>query len=135
MLREKRVFDTSHAAFALQILPDDPCDNPHGHAAIHIQAGNGKGHIILLPRHPVVIAGVRHRIDAVSKPDIDDALMHIGDRAGVFALDAALLQVVSVGVFRCALDIGADTQIFQTFTPHTENKSTDSSSAAALPVG
>lgn len=53
-----------------QVLPDDPCNDAYGHTAIHIQASNGKGHIILLHGHPVVIAGVRHRIDTVSKPDI-----------------------------------------------------------------
>ena len=53
----------------LQVLPDDPRDNAHGYATLHVQAGDGKGYIILFPGHPVVIAGVGHRIDAVGKPD------------------------------------------------------------------
>ena len=54
----------------LQVLPDDPRDDAHSYATLHVQAGDGKGHIILFPGHPVVIAGVGHRIDAVGKPDI-----------------------------------------------------------------
>ena len=110
------MFDTSQATFTLQVLPDDPRDDAHGYATLHVQAGDGKGHIILFPGHPVVIAGVGHRIDAVGKPDIDDALVDIGDLAGVLALDAALLQVVPVGVFRSALDVSPDAQVFRTLS-------------------
>ena len=105
----------------LQVLPDDPRDDAHGYATLHVQAGDGKGHIILFPGHPVVIAGVGHRIDAVGKSDIDDALVDIGDLAGVLALDAALLQVVPVGVFRSALDVSPDAQVFRTLAPHAED--------------
>ena len=90
---------TPQALLLLQVLPDDPRDDAHGNTSFHVQAGDGKGHIILFPGHPVVVAGVGHRIDAVGKPDIDDTLVDIGDLAGVLALDAALLQVVPVGVF------------------------------------
>ncbi len=79
---------------------------PTGHAPLHIQTGDGKGHIILLSGHPVVVAGVGYRIDAIGEPDIDHAFMNIGDLSGVLALDAALLQVVPVSVFRSALDVG-----------------------------
>ena len=65
------------SVFVLQVLPDDPRDDAHGHAPLHIQAGDGKGHIILLSRHPVVVAGVGYRIDAVGEPDIE---MCIRDR-------------------------------------------------------
>lgn len=100
--------DTSQATFVLQVLPDDPRDDANGHASLHIQAGDGKGHIILLSGHPVVVAGVGYRIDAIGEPDIDHAFMNIGDLSGVLALDAALLQVVPVSVFRSALDVGPD---------------------------
>ena len=99
--------------FALQVLPDDPRDDAHGHAPLHIQAGDGKRHIILLSGHPVVIAGMSHRIDAVGEPDIDHAFMNIGDLSCILALDAALLQVVPVSVFRSALDVGPDAQVLQ----------------------
>ena len=51
----------------LQVLPDDSRDDAHGHAPLHIQAGDGKRHIILLAGHPVVVAGVRYRIDTVGE--------------------------------------------------------------------
>ena len=64
---------------ALQILSDDPRDDAHGHAPLHIQAGDGKGHIILLSGHPVVVAGVGYRIDAIGEAHIDNALVDICD--------------------------------------------------------
>ena len=97
----------------LQVLPDDPRDDTHGHAPLHIQAGDGKRHIILLAGHPVVVAGVRYRIDTVGEPDIDHTFMNIGDLSCILALDAALLQVVPVSVFRSALDVGSDAQVLQ----------------------
>ena len=83
--------------------------------------GDGKGYIILLSGHPVVIAGMSHRIDAVGEPDIDHALMHIGHFSGVFALDSALLQVVPVGILRCTLDVGTDSEVLKAVAPHIEN--------------
>ena len=107
------MLDTSQATFILQILPDDPRDDAHGHAPLHIQADGGKGHTILLSGHPVVVAGVGYRIDAIGEPDIDHAFMNIGDLSGVLALDAALLQVAPVSAFRSALDVGPDAQVLQ----------------------
>ena len=68
---------TLQALLLLQVLPDDPRDDAHGHAPLHIQAGDGKGHIIFLTGHPVVVAGVGYRIDAIGEPDIDLSLIHI----------------------------------------------------------
>ena len=62
-----------------------------------------------------------YRIDAVGEPDIDHAFMNIGDLSGVLALDAALLQVVPVSVFRSALDVGPDAQVLQAVAPYTED--------------
>ena len=66
---------TPQALLLLQALPDDARDDAHGHAPLHIQAGDGKGHIILLSVHPVVVAEVGYRIDSVGEPDIDYALL------------------------------------------------------------
>lgn len=103
----------------LQILPDDPCNDPHGHAPFFIQTCHGKAHIILLAGSPVVIAGVGHRIDTVGEPDIDHAFMHVCDLAGIFALDAAFFQVVVAGVLGYALDVSFDPHILQAVTAHT----------------
>ena len=75
-----------------QILPDDPGNDPHGHAPFFINPGDGKAHIILLAGSPVVVAGVGHSVHAVGQPDIDHALMYIRDLAGILALDAAFFQ-------------------------------------------
>ena len=40
--------------------------------------------------------------------------MHIGHFSGILALDSALLEIVPVGVFRCALDVGADSAVSYT---------------------
>ena len=39
--------------------------------------------------------------------------MYIGHFSGVFTLDSALLEIVPVGVFRCALDVGADSEVLK----------------------
>ena len=46
----------------LQALPDDPHDGAHGHAPLHVQTGDGKGNVILLAGHPVVVAGVGYSV-------------------------------------------------------------------------
>ena len=83
--------------------------------------GDGKGYIILLSGHPVVIAGMSYRIDAIGKPDINHTLVYIGHFSGVFTLDSALLEIVPVGIFRCALDVGTDSEVFKAVAPHIEN--------------
>lgn len=35
---------TPQALLLLQVLPDDPRDDAHGHAPLHIQAGDGRCH-------------------------------------------------------------------------------------------
>ena len=53
-----------------------------------------------------------HSVDTIGKPHIDDALMHIGDAAGIFALHTAALQGFAAGIFGDALDIGVNRQFF-----------------------
>ena len=75
-----------------QILPDDPGNDPHSHAPIFINPGDGKAHIILLAGSPVVVAGVGYSIHAVGQPDIDHAFMYVCDLVGILALDAAFFS-------------------------------------------
>src|SRR5699024_10659393 len=110
---------TLQALLLLQVLPDDPRDDVHGHATLHIQAGDGKGHIILLSEHPVVVAEVGYSIDTVVERDIDHADLNIGELSCILALDAALLQVVAVSVFRSDPDVGPDAQVLQAVAPYT----------------
>ena len=102
----------------LQVLPDDPGNNTYGHTPLHIQTGDSKRYIVLFAGHPVVIAGMGCRIDAIGEAHIDNALVDICDTAGILALDTALLQVVSVGVLGNTLDVSFDAQVLQTAAPH-----------------
>ena len=104
--------------FRLQVLPDDPGNNTYGHTPLHIQTGDSKRYIVLFAGHPVVIAGVGYRIDAIGEAHIDNALVDICDTAGILALDTALLQVVPVGVLGNTLDVSFDAQVLQTAAPH-----------------
>ena len=43
--RHKRVpLERGLNVMLLQVLPDDPRDDAHGHATLHIQAGDGRCH-------------------------------------------------------------------------------------------
>lgn len=59
----------------LQVLPDDPGNNTYGHTPLHIQTGDSKRYIVLFAGHPVVIAGMGCRIDAIGEAHIDNALV------------------------------------------------------------
>ena len=61
-IRVPAPYDLCHIYKILQILPDDPGNNPHSHAPFFINPGDGKAHIILLAGSPVVIAGVGHSV-------------------------------------------------------------------------
>ena len=92
----------------LQILFDDTGDDSHRNAAFFINVGDGKADIILFPRHAPVIAGVCHGVDPISKADINHSFVYIRDLSRIFALDAAFLEIVPVGVFRNALNVCLD---------------------------
>ena len=123
MIKSKpgKQFAAASQALCLQVLTDDPGDNTYGHTPLHIQTGDGKRYIVLFAGHPVVIAGVGYRIDAIGEAHIDNALVDICDTAGILALDTALLQVVPVGVLGNPLDVSLDAQVLQTVAPHAEN--------------
>lgn len=89
MIKSKpgKQFAAASQALCLQVLTDDPGDNTYGHTPLHIQTGDGKRYIVLFAGHPVVIAGVGYRIDAIGEAHIDNALVDICDTAGILALD------------------------------------------------
>lgn len=69
MIKSKpgKQFAAASQALCLQVLTDDPGDNTYSHTPLHIQTGDGKRYIVLFAGHPVVIAGVGYRIDAVGE--------------------------------------------------------------------
>lgn len=80
----------------LQILPNNPCNNPYRHSPLLINLRHGKAHIILFPGCPVTIAGMGHRNDTVGQPDIDHSFMNIRYLSRILALDTAFFQVFMV---------------------------------------
>lgn len=74
MIKSKpgKQFAAASQALCLQVLTDDPGDNTYGHTPLHIQTGDGKRYIVLFAGHPVVIAGVGYRIDAIGEAHIDN---------------------------------------------------------------
>ena len=57
-----------------------------------------KEYIVLFAGHPVVIAGVGYRIDAIGEAHIDNALVDICDTTGKMALTASF-ALSSVAIF------------------------------------
>ena len=49
----------------LQILPYNPCNDPHSHAPFLVNLRHGKAHIVLFTGCPVIVAGMGHRINTV----------------------------------------------------------------------
>lgn len=100
------------------MLLDNTGDDAHRHAAFFINVGDGKGHIILLSGHSPVEAGMGNRICSVVQSDIYNAFMHIGNLAGIFALDTALLQIGTVRIFRYAFYIRLDCDVLDIIPIH-----------------
>jgi len=82
MIKSKpgKQFAAASQALCLQVLTDDPGDNTYGHTPLHIQTGDGKRYIVLFAGHPVVIAGVGYRIDAIGEAHISWTSSHTGRR-------------------------------------------------------
>lgn len=74
----------------LDILFDNPRNQPHRHIPLCINPRHYKTDLILLSRHPVVITAMSDGIHADVKPDEYGALMDIRDCPGILALDLAL---------------------------------------------
>lgn len=74
----------------LDILLNNPRNQPHCHVPIGINPCNHEADVILLAGHPVVIAAVGNGVDADVEADEYGALMDVRDRPGILALDFAL---------------------------------------------
>lgn len=74
----------------LDILLDNPRNQPNCHIPVCINPRHHETDVILLARHPVVIAAVGNGVDADVEADEYCALMDVRDRPGILALDLAL---------------------------------------------
>ena len=95
------------------ILPYNPRNQPYGHIPLFIDPRDHETDIILLARHPVVVAAMGDSIDADLEPDEYSALMNVRDCSGIFALDLALAEVGLAGIAIHALYIGTDRDVLQ----------------------
>ena len=96
---------SSPAPSILNILLNNPRNQPHCHVPVCINPRDHETDFILLAGHPVVIAAVGDCVDADVEADEDSALVDVRDRPGIFALDLALAQVLLAGVSVHALDV------------------------------
>ena len=90
----------------LDILFNNPRNQPHCHVPVGINPCYHETDIIFLAGHPVVIAAVGDCVDADVEADEDSAFVDVRDRSGVFALNLAFTQVLLAGVAVHALDVG-----------------------------
>ncbi len=97
----------------LNILLNHPRNQPNCHIPVRINPRHHETDIILLARHPVVVAAMGDSIDADLEPDEYSALMNVRDCSGIFALDLALAEVGLAGIAIHALYIGADRDVLQ----------------------
>lgn len=97
----------------LNILLNNPRNQPHRHIPLFIDPRDHETDIILLARHPAVIAAMGDSIDADLEPDEYSALMNVRDCSGIFALDLALAEVGLAGIAIHALYVCADGDVFQ----------------------
>lgn len=74
----------------LNILLNNPRNQPNRHIPFRIDPRDHETHIIFLTGHPVVVAAVGHGIDADVEADEYGALVDVRDRPGILALDLAL---------------------------------------------
>lgn len=97
----------------LDILLDNPRNQPHCHVPVCINPRYHETDIILLAGHPVVIAAVGDCVDADVEADEDSAFVDVRDRPGVLALNLAFTQVLLAGVAVHALDVGFHGNVLQ----------------------
>lgn len=91
--------------YILDILPNNPRNQPDGHIPFCVNPRDHEADIILLAGHPVVVAAVGDGVDADMEADEDGALMDVRDRPGILALNLALAQVGDERPLEPALDL------------------------------
>ena len=101
-------------------MTNNTSNDPHRYSALFINTGNDKADVVLLSGTAAVVAGMGDSVDAVGKPDIHHALVDVGNRAGVFALNPAQAEIVLPGVGYTA-QIRLDGNMLNILPVDTEN--------------
>ncbi len=74
-------------AFPLNILLNNPRNQPDCNIAVLINPGNNEAYFILFAGHAVIVAAVSYSIDPDMKADEDGAFVDVGYDSGIFALN------------------------------------------------
>lgn len=97
----------------LDILFNDPRNQPHRHVAVRVNPCHHEADFILLSGEAVIVAAMGDCIDADMKADENSAFMDVCDGSGIFALNLALTQIRFAGVSVYALDICLYRDVFE----------------------
>lgn len=97
----------------LNILLNNPRNQPNCHVAIRINPCHHEAHLILLSRETVIVAAMGDCIDTDVEADENSAFMDVRDGSGIFALNLALTQIFFAGVSVYALDICLYRDVFE----------------------
>lgn len=76
-------------AFPLDILFNNPRNQPDCNIAVFINPGDYEAYLIFFSGHAVVVAAVGYSIDPDMKADEDGAFVDVGYDSGIFALNLA----------------------------------------------
>lgn len=97
----------------LDILLNNPRNQPHCDVPICINPCHNEANLILFAGEAVIVAAMGDCIDADVETDEDSALMDVCDRSGIFTLNLALSQIFFAGVTVYALDVCLYGNIFK----------------------
>ena len=74
----------------LNILLNNPRNQPHRHIPVRINPCYHEAHLILLSGKAVIVAAMGDCIDADMEADENSAFVDVRDRSGIFTLNLAL---------------------------------------------
>lgn len=74
----------------LNILLNNPRNQPNRHIPVRINPRHHEAHLILLSRKAVIVAAMGDCVDTDMEADENSAFMDVRDGSGIFALNLAL---------------------------------------------
>ena len=89
----------------LDILLNNPRNQPHCHIPICINPRHHETDFILLSGEPVIVAAMGDCIDADMKVGENSVFVDVSDRFGIFALNLALASIILVFIITTYMGI------------------------------
>lgn len=109
----------------LNILLNNPRNQPHRHIPVRINPCYYEADLILLSGKAVIVAAMGDCVDADMEADEDSAFMDVRDGSGIFTLNLALAQIFLAGVSVYALDICLYRDVFKGVELDTQDADKD----------